>query len=97
MNQAGGIPMTANDKNKITVEIFHKSYTIVGHEAKSHVELVAESVDQKMRELQKMNNKLDTARLAVLTAVNAMNDYLKLQEKYMELERSMNENEKEEQ
>lgn len=40
-----------------------------------------------MREINSMNPSLDTSRLAVLTAVNAVNDYLKLQEKFEELER----------
>ncbi|GGD03026.1 hypothetical protein GCM10011389_08120 [Pontibacillus salipaludis] len=35
-----------------------------------------------MKEIQETNPKLDTAQLAVLTAVNTMNDYLKLKEDY---------------
>lgn len=74
--------MTQNNKKRITVDIHNTSYTIVGTEPASHVRLVASLVDQKMSEIKEMNNQLDTKMLAVLTAVNTMNDYLKLKEDY---------------
>ncbi|MEW9675462.1 cell division protein ZapA [Lentibacillus sp. L22] len=85
--------MTQNDKTRITVEIHNKSYTIVGTEPEHHVRLVASLVDQKMREIQAANRDLDTAKLAVLTAVNSMNEYLKLKEEYAKLLGSMNKKE----
>lgn len=81
--------MTQNDKIRTTVEIHNKSYTIVGPEAAHHVRLVASLVDQKMSEIQKASPHLETSRLAVLTAVNTMNDYLKLKEDYAKLLGSM--------
>lgn len=36
-----------------------------------------------------MNPSLDTGKLAVLTAVNAVNDYVKLKEQFEELEREI--------
>lgn len=85
--------MTQDDKQRITVEINHKEYTIVGKESASHVRLVAELVDQKMKEIYQANKNLDTTRLAVLTAVNTMNDYLKLKEDYAKLAGSINKKE----
>ena len=38
-------------------------------------------VDEKMREISASNPSLDTNKLAVLTAINAVNDYLKTKEK----------------
>lgn len=81
--------MTQDDKTRVTVDIHHKSYTITGPEPAHHVRLVASLVDQKMREIQDANQYLDTTRLAVLTAVNTMNDYLKLKEDYAALLGSM--------
>lgn len=76
-------------KERVTVEINNKSYTVVGdEESASHVRLVAELVDQKMKELQNSNRYLDTANLAVLTALNTMNDYVKLKEEYEKLLKS---------
>ncbi|MUK86924.1 cell division protein ZapA [Ornithinibacillus sp. L9] len=77
--------MTQDDKTRLTVDIHNRSYTIVGTESASHVRMVASLVDQKMREIQENNPQLDTASLAVLTAVNSMNDYLKLKEDYATL------------
>jgi cell division protein ZapA len=37
---------------------------------------VASLVDNKMREISSKNPNLDASKLAVLTAVNAVNDYL---------------------
>lgn len=77
--------MTQNDKTRVTVDIYNKSYTVVGKESARHVRLVASLVDQKMREINETNQHLDTTRLAVLTAVNSMNDYVKLKEEYAAL------------
>ncbi|GGA86268.1 cell division protein ZapA [Ornithinibacillus halotolerans] len=73
------------EKTRVTVEIRNRSYTIVGNEDASHVKLVASLVDQKMREIHEMNPSLDTASLAVLTAINTMNDHLILKEEYATL------------
>ena len=77
--------MTEPKKNRTTVEIYNRSYTIMGDEPVSHVKLVASLVDQKMREIQRHNGHLDITRLAVLTAVNTMSDYVKLKEDYAKL------------
>ena len=43
---------------------------------------MARLVDEKIREIGVRNAGLDTTRKAVLAAVNVMDDYVKLQEKY---------------
>ena len=72
--------MSDNAKNKITVDIYDQQYTIVGAESASHIRLVASLVDSKMREISDKNPNLDVSRLAVLTAVNTIHEYLKLQD-----------------
>ena len=84
------IIMTEQKKGRISVEIYNKMYTIVGNESDRHVKLVASLVDQKMNEIQSHNSQLDTTKLAVLTAVNTMNDFLKLKEDYAKLVGSIN-------
>ncbi|BCB05071.1 cell division protein ZapA [Bacillus sp. KH172YL63] len=81
--------MSEEQKNRTTVDIYGQQYTIVGTESTSQIRFVCSKVDDKMREINSMNPSLDTSRLAVLTAVNAVNDYLKLQEKFEELEREI--------
>ncbi|WP_010651095.1 cell division protein ZapA [Oceanobacillus massiliensis] len=77
--------MSQGEKQRITVDIHNRTYTIIGTESASHVRLVASLVDQKMKDIHNVNKQLDTASLAVLTAVNTMNDYLKLKEDYATL------------
>ena len=82
-----------SEKNRVNVEIYGQQYTIVGDESTSHVRQVAHSVDDKMREIGQKNPSLDTTKLAVLTAVNAMHEYYKLLEKLevLELEKKQQE------
>lgn len=67
-----------NEKQRITVTIYSQQYTVVGQEPPAHVKKVAKVVDQKMKEIKKLNPYLDTTRLAVLTAVNVVDDYMKV-------------------
>jgi len=73
-------------KTRTTVDIYGQQYTIVGTESTSHVRLVASMVDDKMREISSMNPILDINKLAVLTAINAVNDYLKMKDRVERLE-----------
>lgn len=73
-------------KNRSTVDIYGQQYTIVGSESASHIRLIASMVDDKMREIGSANPSLDTSKLAVLTAVNAVNDYIKMKDRVESLE-----------
>jgi len=82
----GAKGLTEIDKTRTTVDIYGQQYAIIGTESSSHVRLVASLVDDKMREISSKNPSLDTTKLAVLTAVNAVNDYIKLKQHYERLE-----------
>ncbi|QTD41494.1 cell division protein ZapA [Sporosarcina sp. Te-1] len=82
--------MEDEQKTRVAVDIFGQTYTIVGNESSSHVRLVASMVDDKMREISARNPYLDSAKIAVLTAVNSVNDYLLLKEKIERLEEELN-------
>ncbi|NQD64994.1 cell division protein ZapA [Bacillus haikouensis] len=81
--------MSEEQKSRTTVDIYGQQYTIVGTESTSQIRFVCSKVDDKMREINSMNPSLDTGKLAVLTAVNAVNDYIKLKEQFEELEREI--------
>ncbi|MBC1615468.1 cell division protein ZapA [Listeria booriae] len=81
--------MADNTRNKLTTTIYGREYIIVGVETIDHLRHVARLVDEKMHEIGSQNRSLDNGRLAVLTAVNATHDYLKLEEKYQELEKEL--------
>jgi cell division protein ZapA len=82
-------------KNRTVVNIYGQQYTIVGQENSNHVSHVAQVVDEKMRSIQSNNTYIDSKTLAVLTAVNFANDYLKLQEEVEQLQRKISEKERE--
>jgi cell division protein ZapA len=72
--------LSNKQKNRTTVDIYGQQYVIMGSESPSHIRHVASLVDNKMREISSKNPNLDAGKLAVLTAVNAVNDYLTMKE-----------------
>lgn len=85
----GGIRLAEQEKNRISVEIYGHTYKMVGTESTGHMRLVASMVDDKMREISVHNPTLDSAKLAVLTAVNTVHEFLKLQEEVESLEEEL--------
>ncbi|WP_243386103.1 cell division protein ZapA [Bacillus kexueae] len=83
--------MPEQPKNKTTVDIYGQQYSIVGQESTSHMRMVASIVDDKMREISRKNPKLDINKLAVLTAVNMVHEYMKLKEYCENLEKQLQE------
>ncbi|MEH6888629.1 cell division protein ZapA [Bacillus sp. JJ864] len=77
------------NRSRINVEIYGQQYSVVGDESTSHIRIVAAIVDDKMRALNAKNPSLDTNRLAVLTAVNVVHDYIKLKEENEKLKERM--------
>lgn len=72
--------MSNTDKTRTTVDIYGQQYVILGTEPQSHVRHVASLVDKKLREIGSKNPSLDVSKLAVLTALNAVNDYILMKE-----------------
>ncbi|KAA9023192.1 cell division protein ZapA [Niallia endozanthoxylica] len=81
--------MSQTKKNRITVDIYGVQYVVIGTESPRHIRRVASVVDEKMREINSMNPSLGTNKLAVLTAMNIVNDYLQLKEKVAHLEEEL--------
>ncbi|MFD0944244.1 cell division protein ZapA [Savagea faecisuis] len=81
--------MADEEKNRVEVDIYGQSYTIVGRESREQMRLVATMVDDKMREIRKVNPALDSTRLAVLTAVNSVNEQVKLKEQIKQLQQQL--------
>lgn len=81
--------MTDEQKTRIAVDIYGQTYKMVGTETSSHMRLVASMVDDRMREISARNPSLDSAKIAVLTAVNSVHDYLKLKEQLEQMEEEL--------
>ncbi|WP_246941029.1 cell division protein ZapA [Bacillus pinisoli] len=81
--------MSEQKKTRTTVDIYGQQYSIVGSESTSYIRLVASIVDDKMREISEKNPNLDSSKLAVLTAVNVVNDYLKVKDELESLQQKI--------
>jgi len=67
-------PIKDAANNSVRVEIFDQAYTLLGSDAEYIIKL-AEYVDGKMRAVAEQTNTIDTARLAVLAALNIADEY----------------------
>ncbi|MFY0543698.1 cell division protein ZapA [Brevibacillus sp. H7] len=77
--------MQGDGKNRLTVDIYGQQYRLSGKASINHMRMVAGYVDDKMSEIGKGNHRLDTAKIAVLTAVNIADEYFRLRQEYEEL------------
>lgn len=73
---------SGGQKSKVTVTIYGQEYVVRGDEAPSHLERLAQYVDQKMKEINSKYPHLLPTKVAVLTALNLANELQKLQEEY---------------
>src|SRR5215475_13115579 len=67
-------PVKDAANNSVRVEIFDQAYNLRGSDAEYIIKL-AEYVDGKMRAVAEQTNTIDTARLAVLAALNIADEY----------------------
>ncbi|WP_054948877.1 cell division protein ZapA [Numidum massiliense] len=76
-------------KKRLTVTIFGQKYTLVGSESPEYMRALASYVDETMNRIGQANARLDTVRLAILTAVNIADDYQQLRLYCEELEKQL--------
>lgn len=77
------------NKNKIEVRILGKDYVVKGLESDEYIQKVALYIDKKMNEVSKTNHRLNTAMVAVLTAINVADDYFKNIDSFKELQEEL--------
>ncbi|SCZ77565.1 cell division protein ZapA [Acidaminobacter hydrogenoformans] len=75
------------EKNKVVVRIMGHEYTLVSEDTREYMQRVANVVDDKMKEIAAANKKLSTSMMAVLTALNVTDEYLKIAAHNEELEK----------
>ncbi|MDN5352244.1 MAG: cell division protein ZapA [Clostridiales bacterium] len=77
-------------KNKVTVKIMDRDYTVVSDDSREHMQRVANYVDDRMKAIFDGNKKLSTSMTGVLTALNIADEYFKVLEEKEELEKRIN-------
>jgi cell division protein ZapA len=73
-------PLKDSSNNSVRVEIFDQAYNLRGSDPEYILKL-AEYVDTKMRAVSEQTHTVDTARLAVLAALNIADEYHLLKRK----------------
>lgn len=73
-------------KRRYKAIIAGQSYTIVGPRSEEHMRVVAETVDEQMKQLTNITKGLDTEKRAILMAINAVSDQLEMKKNVSELE-----------
>lgn len=70
--------MQANDKTRVTVDIYGTQYTLTGHTSTDHMRRVAALVNEQMSKINSGSPRLDLPKLAVLAAVNVGDELMRL-------------------
>lgn len=87
--------MGAEEKNRITVEIYGTHYKLMGSSSITYMRKIADHVNDQMNHIAENYPKLDTPRIAVLASVNMADDYHKLQRELEQVRREKLQDEEE--
>ncbi|WP_071130639.1 cell division protein ZapA [Enterococcus timonensis] len=77
------------EKKRFKAVINNKTYTIVGTEEKSQLEMVTQLINEQLTEVKNLSSTLTTEDAAILVAVNAVNDQLKKQTQILMQQKEM--------
>lgn len=72
---------------KIEVRIFGQTYSIKAGADSDHIKLVAQYVDEKMREIASATPTVDTLKIAVLAALNITDEFFQMRIQKKEVDR----------
>lgn len=83
--------MNDEEKTRITVEIYGMQYKLMGNSSSGYMKKIADHVNDQMVKIAKGRPRLDIPHLAILVAVNAVDDYFKMKE---QMDKQQNDGEK---
>lgn len=78
-----------DNKTKIEVRIHGKDYVVRGLESDEYIQKVSLYIDKKMNQVSKTNPRLNTAMVAVLTAINVADDLFKSLDSFTEIKNEL--------
>lgn len=81
-------------ENRVEVEIFGEGYVLKGSEPPEYMQMLAQYVNKRMRQVVTRNPRLSTAKAAILTALNIADELMKLQKEFDQLNRSKQDEDK---
>lgn len=75
------------ERNKLTVQIANKEYTLISEESREYMLEVADCVDRQMKKIKERSACMSANMVAVLTAVNLADELFKTEKKLAEAEK----------
>ncbi|MBQ9915443.1 MAG: cell division protein ZapA [Clostridia bacterium] len=66
------------EKNTLIAKINGRDYTLASTESREYMLSIADLVDRKMKQVQATSSHLNTTHIAVLTALNLADDYMRI-------------------
>jgi len=81
----------SEEKRRFKATIAGRSYTIIGTRPDEHMKVVAETVNEQLKQISNMSKDLDPERRAILMAINAVSDQLNMQQEMMKMEKKIKE------
>ncbi|MFZ5631852.1 MAG: cell division protein ZapA [Bacillota bacterium] len=77
---------SVNEKiNKVEVTILDDQYIIKGGDPPEYIEMLASQMNKRLQRVQGINPRLSNYQTAILTALNILDEYTKLQQEYQSL------------
>lgn len=70
------------EKSRVKVQILGEEYIIKGEAKPEYIEHIAAILDQRMARLASAHPRLTRTQIAVLTALNILDEYMRLQQDY---------------
>ncbi|MFD1317579.1 cell division protein ZapA [Loigolactobacillus zhaoyuanensis] len=77
----------AEQKRRFKVVIDNKQYVIIGNASETHIQAVAQLVNNELTQIKSLAATLDDEQAAVLLAINTVSDQLKQQATIEQLEK----------
>lgn len=77
------------EKNKVTVMIRNKEYTIIANETTEYILSVAEEFNGRILQISDGNTMLNPEKITILAALNLCDDYLKIRQANSALQRQV--------
>ncbi len=71
--------------NKVEVVISNETYILKGTDPPEYMEMLAAQLSRRLGEVQVMNPRLSMYQSAILTALNILDEYVKLKEDHRNL------------
>jgi len=75
----------SDKKNKVTVEIYGENYALKGNVEPERIMHLAAMLDERMKKIARTNLRLSPTKIAVLTALNIADEFLRLEQDYQDL------------